>query len=83
MLLSPVSNKNRPLDELERKKFQRYARVVATVLMTGTLFAYVAGLIYFVMPVAMSFLIITFSLLAGVCKNRFKRVKGKNILQKE
>lgn len=83
MLLSPVSNKNRPLDELERKKFQRYARVVATVLMTGTLFAYVARVIYIVIPVAMSFLVITLSLLMGVCKNRVERVKGKNILQQK
>ncbi len=83
MLLSPVSNKNRPLDEMECRKFRRYARVVTTVLMAGTLFAYVAGLMYIVMPVAMSFLVITLSLLTGVCKNRVGRVKGKNILQQK
>lgn len=83
MFLSPVSNKNRPLDELECKKFRRYARVLATALMAGTLFAYTAGWIYIVMPVAMSFLVIAFSSLAGVCKNRVERIKGKNILQQE
>lgn len=76
MLLSPVSNKNKPLDELECRTFGRCARGVTTVLMTGSLFAYAAGLIYIVVSVAMSFLIITFSLLAGVCKNRFERERG-------
>lgn len=83
MLLSPVSNKNKPLDELECRTFGKCARGVTTALMAGSLFAYAAGLIYIVVSVTMSFLIITFSLLAGVCKNRFERVKRKGILQKE
>ena len=83
MLLSPVSNKNRPLDEREYRKFRRYAQVVATALMAGALFACVAKCINIVMPAAMSFLVITLSLLAGVYKNRVGREKGNDVLQQE
>ena len=83
MLLSPVSNQNRQLDEIECRKFRRYAQVVATVLMAGTLFARVAKCINIVVPAAMSFLVITLSLLAGVYKNRVGREKEKTVLQQE
>ena len=72
MRLSPVSNKNRILDEAEQKRFRMITHLIATIVMIFSLLLCLADCIYIVAPIAMAYIVLAVALLAGVYKNNLK-----------
>ena len=72
MILSPVSNKNRILDETEQKRFRKNTHLIATIVMIFSLLLCLADCLYIVVPIAMAYIVLAVALLVGVCKNNFE-----------
>lgn len=72
MILSPVSNKNRILDETEQKRFRKNTHLFATIVMIFSLLLCLADCICIVVPIAMAYIVLAVALLVGVCKNNFE-----------
>lgn len=82
MLFSPVDNKNRVLDSIDRKKFRRKARIMATVLLVVSYVVYRFWGVYLLIPIVMAYMVVAISLMAGMYKN-FYESKTKKYKKEE
>lgn len=77
--LSPVGNRNRELDMVERKVFRIKACITATLVMFASGVLYLLEIKEVVLPIVMANVILAISLVVGVIKNNLVRYRGKSI----
>ena len=69
MMLAPVDNKNRILNDVEKKDFQKKTLVVATSLIIISWYIYQNGYTCMLMPISIAYVLLAVLLLAGKYKN--------------
>lgn len=75
LVLSPVEDRNKPLDEIEHRVYKKHAAIiVATEILVGLAFK-LMGLNNLFVAVVYSFVALSFMLVAGKVKNRFELSK--------
>ncbi len=73
MLLSPVDNINRVLEEGERQIFRRKAQLSATCLFAVSFCFYGTEHLHIVKAVVLAYVVVALSLVSGVLKNKLQR----------
>lgn len=76
-ILAPVDNKNRVLDSIERSKFRSNTIILSTIFCVFSLFLYWNKYMNVVIPIMMAYVVLAFSLIAGVGKRFFEKLKEK------
>lgn len=76
-ILAPVDNKNRVLDSIERSKFRSNTIILSTIFCVFSLFLYWNKCMYVFIPILMAYVVLAFSLIAGVGKRFFEKLKDE------
>ncbi len=71
LVLSPVEDKNKPLDDLEYKVYKKRAIIIAAIELTVSILLKLIGLDSLFIAVVYSFAVLSFMLIAGLFKNKF------------
>ena len=69
LVLSPVEDRNKPLDEMEHKVYKKRAVIIAAIELPISGLLKLAGLDSLLVAVVYSFAILAFMLVAGKIKN--------------
>lgn len=72
LVLSPVEDRNKPLDDLEYKVYKKRAIIIATVELAISILLKLIGLDSLFVTVVYSFAVLGFMLIVGAIKNAFK-----------
>ena len=80
LLLSPVEDKNKPLDEAEHKVYKRRTIIVASVEFLLCLLLKLLGLNNLLVSIIYSFVVLSFMLITGKAKN-YVLMKRRNIIE--
>lgn len=75
LVLSPVQDRNKPLDEIEHKVYKRRTILIAAVELTFSMLLKLLMLDALFIATAYSFVVLSFMLVAGKVKNRFELSK--------
>ena len=75
LVLSPVEDSNKPLDEIEHKVYKRRTILIATVELTLAMLLKLLMLDDLFIATAYSFVVLSLMLIAGKAKNRFELSK--------
>ena len=75
LVLSPVEDRNKPLDEIEHKVYKRRTILIAAVELTLALLLKLLMLDDLFIATAYSFVVLCLMLIAGKAKNRFELSK--------
>ncbi|MCM1125160.1 MAG: accessory gene regulator B family protein [Lachnospiraceae bacterium] len=73
LLLAPVENDNRQLDEDERKRYGNKTKLIAVFIFLLNFFFRWKGYFYFIIPILAAYSLVSISLILGYIK--FKRIK--------
>ncbi len=71
LVLSPVEDKNKPLDDLEYKVYKKRAIIIAAIELVVSIVLKLIGMDRLSIAVAYSFAVLGFMLIAGLFKNKF------------
>jgi accessory gene regulator B len=77
VLTAPVDNKNRILNNAEKKDFRKKTYTVATILLVVSGYLYWKKYVCMLMPISMAYIILALLLIAGKCKNTTEKRLGK------
>lgn len=72
LVLSPVEDKNKPLDDLEYKVYKRRAIIIAAIELTISILLKLIGLDNLFIAAVYSFAVLGFMLIIGALKNALK-----------
>ena len=75
LVLSPVEDKNKPLDDLEYKVYKRRAIIIAAIELTISILLKLIGLDSLFIAAVYSFTALSFMIVAGKAKNCFNFLK--------
>lgn len=70
MVLSPVEDKNKPLDEIETKIFKFRARIIASAYLAVIILGLILGYKNFSFVLALSLAVLSFMVILGLIKNK-------------
>lgn len=73
LVLSPVEDKNKPLDDLEYKVYKKRAIIIAAIELVVSIVLKLIGMDRLFIAVAYSFAVLGFMLIAGVVKNHLNK----------
>jgi hypothetical protein len=76
VLTAPVDNKNRILNNAEKKDFRKKTYTVATILLVVSGYLYWKKYVCMLMPISMAYIILALLLIAGKCKNTTEKKIG-------
>lgn len=78
MLLSPVEDKNKPLDEIETKVFRLRARIIATIYLVSIFIALFLNFYSFAFVISLCLTILSVMVILGLIKNRLIKALPNN-----
>lgn len=71
LILSPIEDKNKPLDELENKVYKKRTIIIAAIELAFSILFKLIGLDFLFITLVYSFVVLGFMLIAGKVKNLF------------